>query len=77
MINQIIHNLFRLLDVEIYAFDLIDANLQGCGASAQHDVLAVCCQLVHGQVYDGAIIYTRYVIMYSHFSCSLFSSEYR
>ena len=37
---------------ETYAFDLIDAHLQGCGAPAQHDVLAV---LVHGQVYGGAI----------------------
>ena len=35
------------------------------GAPAQHDILAVCSQLVHGQVYDGAIIYKLYVIMSS------------
>ena len=48
-----------------YAFDLIDAILQGCGAPAQHHVLAFCCQ--HGQVYDEAIhIYKLYVNMYVH-----------
>ena len=60
-----------------YALDLIGAHLQGCGAPAQHVVLAVCSQLVHGQVYDGAIIYKLYVVMYIHFSFSLLSSEYR
>ena len=60
-----------------YAFNLIDAQLQVCGAPAQYDVLAVCSQLVHGQVYDGAIIYKLYVLMYIQFSCSLSSSDYR
>ena len=40
------------------AFDLIDAILQGRGAPAQHHVLAACCQLVQGQVYDGEAVYT-------------------
>ena len=57
-----------------YDFDLIDAHLQSCGAPAQNDVLALCSQLVHEQVHDGAIIYKLYLIMYIPFSCSLSSS---
>ena len=58
------------------AFDLKDAHIQVCGAPAQHDVLAVCSQLRRVLVYDVAVIYKLYVIMYIHISCSLSSTEY-
>ena len=54
-----------------------DAILQGCGAPAQHHILAVCWQVEHGQVYDGEIVYKLYVNMYMHLSCSLYFIEYR
>ena len=50
---------------ETYVLDPITPTyIQACGAPAHHSVLAVYSQLVHGQVYDGAIIYKLYVIMY-------------
>ena len=60
---------------ETYVLDLIDAHIQACGAPAHHSVLAVYSQLVHGYVYDGAIIYKLYVIMYLSFGCNLHSTE--
>ena len=56
----------RALRYQFYAFDMIKAHLQGCGAPAQHHVLAMCGQLVKGQVYDGEIVYKLYVIMFMH-----------